>query len=41
MFSDGAFHLPVDQAFPLEDAARAQAISQAGHVAGRLVITVS
>ena len=40
LFTEGAFHLPVDQAFQLEDAARAQAVSQAGHVAGRVIITV-
>jgi NADPH:quinone reductase-like Zn-dependent oxidoreductase len=40
LFREGAFHLPVDQAFRLEDAGRAQAVSQAGHVAGRLIITV-
>jgi NADPH:quinone reductase-like Zn-dependent oxidoreductase len=40
LFTEGAFHLPVDQAFPLEEAARAQAVSQAGHVAGRVIITV-
>jgi NADPH:quinone reductase-like Zn-dependent oxidoreductase len=40
LFTEGAFHLPVDQAFRLEDAARAQAVSQAGHVAGRVIITV-
>jgi NADPH:quinone reductase-like Zn-dependent oxidoreductase len=40
LFTEGAFHLPVDQAFPLADAARAQAASQAGHAAGRVIITV-
>jgi NADPH:quinone reductase-like Zn-dependent oxidoreductase len=40
LFTEGAFHLPVDQAFPLADAAQAQAVSQAGHVAGRVIITI-
>jgi NADPH:quinone reductase-like Zn-dependent oxidoreductase len=40
MFTEGTFRLPVDQAFPLQDAARAHAVSQAGHVAGRLIVTV-
>ena len=41
LFSEGKFRLPVDRTFPLDDAAQAQAASQAGHVAGRIVITVS
>jgi NADPH:quinone reductase-like Zn-dependent oxidoreductase len=40
LFSEGTFRIPVDQTFPLADAAQAQAASQAGHAAGRLVITV-
>jgi NADPH:quinone reductase-like Zn-dependent oxidoreductase len=36
----GAFHIPVDQAFSLEEAAQAQEASAAGHVAGRIVITI-
>jgi NADPH:quinone reductase-like Zn-dependent oxidoreductase len=40
MFTEGTFRLPVETAFPLRDAARAHAVSQAGHVAGRLIITV-
>jgi len=39
LFSTGDFHIPVKK-FPLTDAARAQAESAAGHVTGRLVITV-
>jgi NADPH:quinone reductase-like Zn-dependent oxidoreductase len=39
LFSAGHFHMPVKK-FPLADAGRAQAESQAGHVTGRLVITV-
>lgn len=40
LFADGAFRLPVERTFPLASAAEAQAASQAGHVAGRLVIRV-
>jgi NADPH:quinone reductase-like Zn-dependent oxidoreductase len=40
LFSEGTFRIPVDRSFPLADAAQAQAASQAGHAAGRLVITV-
>jgi NADPH:quinone reductase-like Zn-dependent oxidoreductase len=36
----GAFHIPVDRAFPLEQCAAAQEVSAAGHVTGRIVITV-
>jgi hypothetical protein len=35
-----AFGIPVDRAFPLEQAAQAQEASAAGHVKGRLVITI-
>lgn len=41
LFDEGAFRLPVERTFPLEAAADAQAASAAGHVAGRLVVTVS
>lgn len=41
MFTEGVFGLPVAKTFPLEAAAQAQAESAAGHVAGRLVISVS
>lgn len=40
LFSEGAFHLPVEKTFALHDAGEAQAASQGGHVAGRLIITV-
>jgi NADPH:quinone reductase-like Zn-dependent oxidoreductase len=40
LFTEGAFSLPVEKTFPLEGAAEAQATSEAGHVAGRLVVTV-
>jgi len=39
LFNAGQFHIPVKQ-FALADAAKAHAESQAGHVTGRLVITV-
>jgi NADPH:quinone reductase-like Zn-dependent oxidoreductase len=41
LFSQAAFHLPVEKTFALQDAAEAQAASQAGHVAGRLIVTVT
>jgi len=40
LFSKGAFGMPVEKSFPLEAAAEAQAASEAGHVAGRIVVTV-
>lgn len=40
LYSERAFSIPVDTAFPLSAAAEAQAASQAGHVAGRFVVTV-
>lgn len=40
LFSGGAFHLPVEKRFPLEQAAAAQKESATGHVTGRLVVTV-
>ncbi len=40
LFSEGVFHIPVEKSFPLAAAAEAQAASAAGHVAGRIVITV-
>lgn len=36
----GRFHLPVARTFRLAEASQAHAASQAGHVAGRLVVTV-
>ncbi len=41
LFSEGAFHLPVESTFALSDAADAQAASQAGHAAGRFIVAVS
>ena len=40
LFARGAFSIPVAQSFPLEAAAEAQAASEAGHAAGRIVVTV-
>lgn len=40
LFTDGEFRIPIARTFPLAAAAEAQAASQAGHVAGRLVVTV-
>lgn len=40
LFTQGVFHIPVAKTFPLAEAAEAQAASAAGHVAGRLVVTV-
>jgi NADPH:quinone reductase-like Zn-dependent oxidoreductase len=40
LYDAGAFGIPVDRAFPLEHAAQAQEASAAGHVKGRLVITI-
>lgn len=40
LFTEGKFHLQVERTFPLAEAAEAQAASEAGHVAGRLVVTV-
>jgi NADPH:quinone reductase-like Zn-dependent oxidoreductase len=41
LFAAGAFGSPVDRVFPLAEAAQAQAASAAGHVTGRIVITIS
>lgn len=41
LFNAGKLHLPVERTFALADAAQAQAASATGHVAGRLVVTVS
>ncbi len=41
LFTEGAFHLPVEKTFPLEETAEAQAASAEGHVAGKFVVTVS
>ena len=41
LFTEGAFRLPVEKTFSLEEAAQAQEASAAGHVAGRFVVTVS
>ena len=41
LFEQGALHIPVEKTFPLAEAGDAQAMSQAGHVAGRLVVTIT
>ncbi len=41
LFEQGALHIPVERTFPLAEAGDAQAMSQAGHVAGRLVVTIT
>lgn len=41
LFRKGAFGLAVAKTFALEDAAQAQRESEAGHVAGRFVITIA
>lgn len=40
LFDEGALRIPVERTFSLADAGEAQATSQAGHVAGRLVVTI-
>jgi NADPH:quinone reductase-like Zn-dependent oxidoreductase len=41
LYSDGAFRVPVEKTFPLARAAEAYTLSAAGHVTGKLVITIS
>lgn len=41
LFSQNAFHIPVEKVFPLTQAAAAQAQSALGHSRGRLVLRVS
>ncbi|MCX6049728.1 MAG: NADP-dependent oxidoreductase [Chloroflexi bacterium] len=41
LFTQGAFHLPVEKTFPLAEAAEAQKRSAEGHVTGRLVVTIA
>ena len=40
LFSEGAFQLPVEKTFLLEQAGEAQAENAAGHTVGKLVVTV-
>jgi NADPH:quinone reductase-like Zn-dependent oxidoreductase len=40
LFAEGRFRLRVARSFPLEQAAQAHAASEAGHVAGRYIVTV-
>jgi NADPH:quinone reductase-like Zn-dependent oxidoreductase len=41
LFTEGKFHIPVEQTFTLDQASDAQGASAAGHVAGRYIITVA
>jgi NADPH:quinone reductase-like Zn-dependent oxidoreductase len=41
LYSDGRFHLRVDQTFPLEQTAQAQDVSAQGRVTGKLIISVA
>lgn len=40
LYEEGRFRLPVQRAFPLEDAAEAHRVSEAGHVRGKLILTL-
>jgi NADPH:quinone reductase-like Zn-dependent oxidoreductase len=40
LFDEGAFRIPVEKTFSLAEAAEAQRASEAGHVTGKLVVTV-
>lgn len=40
LYQAGQFSMPIEQAFPLDQAPAAQRISQAGHVRGKLVLIV-
>jgi NADPH:quinone reductase-like Zn-dependent oxidoreductase len=41
LFREGAFGIPVSQAFPLAEAGQAQQASAAGHATGRVILTVA
>lgn len=41
LYSEGAFHVTLEKTFPLAQAAEAYRLSAAGHVTGKLVITIS
>jgi NADPH:quinone reductase-like Zn-dependent oxidoreductase len=41
LYSDGAFRVPLEKTFPLAQASEAYKLSAAGHVTGKLVITIS
>lgn len=41
LWQAGILSIPVQQSFPLQDAAAAQQLSEDGHVVGRLIITVT
>lgn len=40
LFSEGAFHIPVEKTFKLAEAGDAQAANAAGHVQGKFIVTV-
>ena len=40
LFTNGVLHIPVEKTYPLAAAGEAQAASQEGHVAGRLVVII-
>ncbi|PRY32420.1 NADP-dependent oxidoreductase [Umezawaea tangerina] len=40
LHAEGVLHIPVEAAFPLSEAAAAQARNQTGHAAGRTVVTI-
>jgi NADPH:quinone reductase-like Zn-dependent oxidoreductase len=40
LFTEGTFRIPVENTFPLAEAAEAQRASEAGHVTGKHVVTV-
>ncbi|MDT0302642.1 NADP-dependent oxidoreductase [Streptomonospora wellingtoniae] len=40
LIEQGRLHLPVEHTFPLEETARAQRLSEEGHLRGKIVITV-
>lgn len=41
LYSEGLFRLHVEQTFPLEQTAQAQKVSAAGHVTGKLIISIT
>ncbi len=41
LYSEGLFHLHVEQTFPLEQTAQAQELSAKGHVTGKLIISIT
>jgi NADPH:quinone reductase-like Zn-dependent oxidoreductase len=41
LFTEGAFSIPVEKTFPLEEAAAAQAANAAGHTVGKIVVVIA